>query len=334
MNYNFFIGIDVSKKTLDFAVFKGKELHFKWVGENDEPGIKKFWGQLKLQQGFCVKEAMFCMEHTGIYNQYLLNFLYSKKAFVCLEAAVHIKLSSGLQRGKSDQIDAVRIAQYACKNSSELRLWQPKREVIQRLKHLSGLRNRVINARKQLTVALNETIGFDKNAACECKKLCKASLKALDDDIKRIEVKMDQVIASDTELKKLFSIVTSVEGIGKVTATEMIITTNEFKDITDPAKFACYSGVAPFEHSSGSSLKGRPRVSHKANKTMKSLLHMAALVAINYNADMKAYYQRKVEEKKNKMLVINAVRNKLIWRIFACVRNNRPYQKNYQLSLV
>ena len=334
MNYNFFIGIDVSKKTLDFAVFKGKELLFKWVGENDEPGIKKFWVQLKLQQGFCINEAMFCMEHTGIYNQHLLSFLYSKKASVCVEAAVHIKLSSGLQRGKSDRIDAVRIAQYAYKNCMELRLWQPKRQVIQQLKHLSGLRNRVINARKQLTVALNETISFDKKAACECKKLCKASLKTLDEDIKRIELKMDQVIAADAELKKLFSIVTSVDGIGKVTATEMIITTNEFKDITDPAKFACYSGVAPFEYSSGSSIKGKPRVSHKANKNMKSLLHMAALVAINYNTDMKAYYQRKVEQKKNKMLVINAVRNKLIWRIFACVKNNRPYQKNYQLSLV
>ncbi|MBB3057188.1 transposase [Mucilaginibacter gotjawali] len=273
------------------------------------------------------------MEHTGIYNQHLLSFLYSKKAFVCLEAAVHIKLSSGLQRGKSDQIDAVRIAQYAYKNSMELRLWQPKRQVIQQLKHLSGLRNRVINARKQLTVALNETSGFDKNAARECKKLCKASLKAMDEDIKRIELKMDRVIASDLELKRLFSIVTSVEGIGKVTATEMIITTNEFKDITDPAKFACYSGVAPFEYSSGSSIKGKPRVSHKANKHMKSLLHMAALVAINYNADMKAYYQRKVDQKKNKMLVINAVRNKLIWRVFACVRNDCPYQKNYQIAL-
>lgn len=334
MNYNFFIGIDVSKKTLDFAVFKGKELLFKWNGENDEPGIKKFWAQLKSHQEFSINEALFCMEHTGIYNQHLLSFLHAKKAAVCLEAAIHIKLSSGLQRGKSDQVDAIRIAQYAFKNCTDVRLWQPKRQVIQQLKHLSGLRSRVINARKQLAVALNETDGFDRDAANECKKLCKASLKALDEDIKRVELKMEQVIASDAELKRLFLVVTSVQGIGKVTATEIIITTNEFKDITDPAKFACYSGVAPFEHSSGSSIKGKTRVSHQANKNMKSLLHMAALVSINYNNDLKAYYQRKVEEKKNKMLVINAVRNKLIWRIFACVKNNRLYQKNYQLALV
>lgn len=235
---------------IDFAVLKDNELLFKWTGENDQSGIKKFWAQLKLQHGFCLNEAIFCMEHTGIYNQHLLSFLYSKKAFVCLEAAVHIKPSSGLQRGKSDQIDAVRIAQYAYKNSTELRLWQPKRQVIQQLKHLSGLRNRVMNAKKQLMVALTELTSFDKAAASDCKKLCKASLRALEEDIKRIELKMDQVISSDDELKRIFSLVTSVEGIGKVTATEIIITTNEFKDITDPSKFACYAGVAPFEHSS------------------------------------------------------------------------------------
>src|ERR1700748_432990 len=213
MNYNFFIGIDVSKKTLDFAVLKDNELLFKWTGENDQPGIKKFWDKLKEQKSFSVNDAIFCMEHTGIYNQHLLSFLYAKKASICVEAAVHIKLSSGLQRGKNDQIDAIRIAQYAHKNGKELRLWQPKRQVIQQLKHLSGLRNRVMNAKKQLVVALNELTGFDKAAGNDCRKLCKASLKSLEEDVKRIELKMDQVISSDNELKRIFSIVTSVEGV-------------------------------------------------------------------------------------------------------------------------
>lgn len=333
MNYIFFIGIDVSKNTLDFAVSEGKELLFQSKSSNDLSGIKQFWDQLKATPGFSLTHAIFCMEHTGIYNQNLLSFLYSKKANICLEASVHIKLSSGLQRGKNDRIDALRIAQYAYKSKEELKLWQPKREVIQRLKHLSALRSRLINAKKQLSVAIKETMSFEKAAAGEMQKLCKLSIKALENDINQVEDKMDQVITSDEDLKRLFSIVTSVEGIGKVTATEMIITTNEFKDISEPSKFACYSGVAPFEHSSGTSLKGKARVSHKANKTMKSLLHMAALVAICYNADLKAYYQRKLEEKKNKMSIINAVRNKLIWRVFSCVRNNKLYQKNYQMTL-
>ena len=333
MNYAFFIGIDVSKNTLDFAVSEGKELLLQTTISNDLSGIREFWNQLKSIKGFCLERSIFCMEHTGIYNQNILSFLYSKKANISLEASVHIKLSGGLQRGKNDKIDAVRMAQYAYKNKEELKLWQPKRQVVQQLKHLSALRSRLINARKQLAVAIKETVSFEKATAGEMKKLCKLSLKALETDISQVEDRMDKVIASDIELKRLFSIVTSVEGIGKVTATEMIITTNEFKDISEPSKFACYSGVAPFEHSSGTSLRGRPRVSHKANKTMKTLLHMAALVAICYNENLKAYYQRKVEEGKNKMSVINAVRNKLIWRVFACVRNNKLYQKNNQLVL-
>ncbi|SEP01487.1 Transposase IS116/IS110/IS902 family protein, partial [Mucilaginibacter gossypiicola] len=110
-------------------------------------------------------------------------------------------------------------------------------------------------------------------------------------------------------------------------------TTNEFKDINDPKKFACYSGVAPFTDESGRVVK-KARVSHMANKKVKTLLHLAAIVAIQHNSDLKRFYERKVEQqKKNKMSVINAVRNKLILRIFACVNQNRPYEKNYQTSI-
>lgn len=334
MNYTFFIGIDVSKSTLDFSVIYGKEVLLHSKTTNDLAGLKEFWSVLKSKPGFELSKAIFCMEHTGIYNQHLLTFLNAKKANVCLEASIHIKLSSGLQRGKNDKIDAQRIAQYAFRNQQELKLWKPKRQVVQQLKHLASLRSRLLNAKKQLSVALRETQIFDRQAASEMKKACASSLKALEKDVKLVENKMSEVIDSDGMLKNLFRIVTSVQGVGKVTATEMIITTNEFKDITEPSKFACYAGVAPFEYSSGTSLRGRPRVSHKANKTMKSLLHMAALVAICYNNDLKAYYQRKVEGNKNKMSVINAVRNKLIWRVFACVKNDRIYEKNHQLAIV
>lgn len=331
MNYTHYIGIDVSKNTLDFAVLEDKEVLFQLQTSNDATGIKDFMKQLKsVSPKFKLNEAVFCMEHTGIYNQHLLYFLFSKKANVCMEASVHIKMSSGLQRGKSDKIDALRIAQYAYKNRDELKLWQPKRQALQQLKHYAALRNRLINAKKQLTVAFKETEAFDKPAATQMKTLCKSSVEALERDITKTEAAIDQLIKADEQLKRLFEIVTSVQGIGKVTATEMIITTNEFKDINDPKKFACYAGVAPFEHSSGTSIRGKARVSHRANKTVKSLLHMSALVAICYNDDLKKYYERKLQENQNKMSIINAVRNKLVHRVFARVRDNKLYQKKYE----
>jgi len=163
--------------------------------------------------------------------------------------------------------------------------------------------------------------------------VCKHSLKAIDEDIVRADKAIEQLIKADAELDRLFTLVTSVSGIGKVTAVQVIIATNEFKSINNPKQFACYSGIAPFTDDSGKITK-KARVSHMANKKVKTLLHLSAIVAIQYNQDLKLFYQRKVlEEKKNKMSVINAVRNKLILRIFACVNQNRVYEKNYQRLL-
>src|SRR5690606_25316949 len=139
MNYNYFVGVDISKATLDFAVHNGKELIISMQTSNDLCGIRDFMKQMKARlPKLKLDDTLFCMEHTGIYNEHLLNFLFNKRANVCLEVATHIKMSSGLQRGKNDKVDAIRIAQYAYRNRDELKLWQPKREVVQQLKTLSG----------------------------------------------------------------------------------------------------------------------------------------------------------------------------------------------------
>lgn len=94
-------------------------------------------------------------------------------------------------------------------------------------------------------------------------------------------------------------------------------------------KFACYSGIAPFEYRSGISIRGRTRVNPMANKKMKRYLHKASLTGIKLDEELKKYYERKVAEGKNKMSVLNAVRNKLLARVFAVVNRGFVYQKNY-----
>jgi transposase len=330
MEFTYFIGTDVSKNELDFAVMQGKKLLYHKEIVNNPANILAFVKQLMKLPGFSLSNAIFCMEHTGIYNNHLLSCLYKKKANICLEAASQIKNSSGNIRGKNDKIDAIRIAEYACKNGDSLRLWHPKRGVIEQLAHFSAARSRLIEAQKSLKTALKETGAFiDKKLAKQNDKLCSKTLAAIEDDLKKVEKAIDTVIDTDQELKRLFSLVTSVVGIGKITATMIIISTNEFKDIKDPKKFACHAGVAPFTKESGL-FKGKPRVSHMANKKLKTLLHLAAMVSIQNNEELRAYYQRKViAENKNKMSTLNAVRNKLILRVFACVNQNRAYEKNY-----
>lgn len=334
MEFDFFIGIDVSKNELDFAVQQGGRFLFHKEIANEPLAITAFVKALGKLPGFSLSRAVFCMEHTGIYNNPSLSVLYKKKAHLCLEAATQIKHSLGNIRGKNDKIDAQRLAGYAYDKRDKLRLWQPKRETVQQLAHLAATRSRLITVKKQLKTPLKEHDAFStQKITRQSLQICRHSLKAIDEDLDRADQAIRQVIQADTELSRLFSLVTSVSGIGKVTAVQVIVATNEFKDINDPKKFACYSGVAPFTDDSGKVIK-RARVSHMANKKVKTLLHLSAIVAIQYNQDLKLFYERKVvQEKKNKMSVINAVRNKLILRIFACVNQNRPYQKNYQKSL-
>lgn len=330
MEFEFYIGIDVSKDELDFSVRQGKQLLFHTEIVNNPEAINAFIKELCKQPGFKLNKAIFCMEHTGIYCNHLLVCLHKKKANVCLEAATHIKKSLGNIRGKNDKVDSMRIAEYAYKNREELRLWAPKRDVVQQLSHLATTRTRLLKAQVLLKTPLNEFGDFvQKSVVKQNLTVCEKTLNAIKTDLEKIEKLMAGIIAADPELKRLFALAASVCGVGNVVATQMIIATNEFKDITDPKQMACLAGVAPFTEESGK-YKGKGRVSHMANKKLKTLFHMAALVAIQYDLELQLYYQRMVNErKKNKMSVINAVRNKLILRVFACVNQNRKFEKNY-----
>lgn len=136
---------------------------------------------------------------------------------------------------------------------------------------------------------------------------------------------MIDIVKQDEELEKMYTILLSVEEIGKVTALMFLVTTNGFAHFSEAKKFACYAGVVPFECTSGKSIRGKNKVSHFANKEMKSALHLCALTLINSKGELGDYYRRKVAEGKNKMSVLNAMRNKIILRVFACIKNNKIY---------
>jgi len=331
MNYKWFIGIDVSKSTLDCCImFMDQKLFHKEI-ENTPKGVKDYLKLLKKEiPQFLIEDAIFCMEHTGIYNIHLLSVLHLKKANIWLESAIHIIKSIGLQRGKNDVVDAYRIAKFSYKNRDEVKLWEPKRGVINNLKALSSVRNRLINCKKQLSNVFKNKTHISKEELKIIKQCTLKSINYIEKDIVKTDEKIAEIIKNDERLNHLFNLITSVDGVGKVTAIEILVTTNEFKSITEAKKFACYSGVAPFEHSSGTSIRGRTKVSKMANKKTKKVLHMAALSSIAMKGELRDYYDRKVEEGKNKMLVLNAIRNKIVLRVFACVNNNRMYVKDYK----
>ena len=239
-----------------------------------------------------------------------------------------------MQRGKNDKVDAARIAEYADRFRDKVVLWKPARRELLRLKNLVALRGRLIKTKKILATPAGELAEAAAEGKGYIKSLTSPVVEQIKTQIKSVEQQIETLIRQDDHLHRLQEIITSVEGVGKVTAWQMMITTNEFKDFTDSRKFACYSGVVPFDHSSGTSIYARPRVSHMANKRMKELLHLSALSATVMKGELNDYYRRKVAEGKNKMLVLNNIRNKIVQRVFACVKENRTYEKSTPMPLL
>ena len=335
MTFHCFLGIDVSKLTLDFALLdqEGKLL-VQSQTENSSKSIQQLLEQLTKTYQLTPQQLLICLEHTGIYNHHLLETFAQSTYSVWLESGKQIRYSMGVQGSKTDAVDALNIARYAYKNQQECRLWKPESELLIQLKALTALRNRLISAQNQLSLPLKEAKAFTSKALSKTlEKASAASLKALEKDLLQVNKQIDTLIKTDQELNRVFNLLTSIAGIGAITATQFILTTQAFTDGKNAKQFASYAGVAPFPYQSGSSVRGRTKVSPMADKQMKTLLHLAAMGAIRTKGELQDYYQRKVKEGKNKMSVLNAVRNKLVLRVFAVVGKNQKYDKNYTYSL-
>ena len=334
MELKHYVGIDVSKATLDFAVCAEGKIILQLQCENNKKGIVKAEKQLRQVDEFAMTTSLFCMEYTGIYSNHLLEYLLSCKSCIWLETALQIKQSQGIKRGKTDSIDATRIAEYAFIHKHKMRLWDPPRKEVKKLRTLITMRDRLVNSLKELKTPVKENAGYvDKDLAQMEASLMKTTIASIEKAIEKIEKEIQELIKKDPSLKQLFDLMTSIPGIGAIVAVNMIVATDEFKKFDDPNKFACYAGVVPFEYRSGTSIRGKSKVSHMANKKIKTLLHMAALSAITVKGEIRDYYLRKVAEGKNKMSVVNAIRNKLIHRIFAVIKRLTPYQKNFNFEL-
>jgi transposase len=332
MSYS--VGIDVSKDTLDFAVVLDGNLILEERIDNQKNEVKRFLLNLKKSLAVDIQQLVFCMEHTGIYNYKALEVLHRFNAKVCLEPALQIKQSQGMTRGKDDRVDARRIALYAHRMRGELIFWKPQRAALQKLQALLTMRDRLIKVQNQLRVPLQESVDFLESSVVKSLKISSQAIITLAArKLKELDVQIKEIVKADQKVKKQHDFATSVPGIGMITSLQMIIRTGEFQRITNPKKFSCYAGSAPFKHQSGSSIRGKTRVSRLANMKVKTVLTLGATSAVTHDPELRQYYQRKIAHGKNHWSVINAVRNKLITRVFACVLQERKYQKNYTNAL-
>ena len=327
MYFSQFVGVDISKDTLDAAIYPAKDkkldfLHF----DNTQKGLGEMMTWLK-RRGVKLAEMVICAEHTGVYTNPLIAFADKKGLALSLNSPLDIKHSMGIARGKNDTVDAGRIAEYAHNRRDKLRLYEKPSEAIMKLQDLLTERRQYMRQRTAL-INLNSAMG--KYETPEARTRNESAIHHCEKLVKKVEEQMMAVLCTEPDVKRNFDLVSSVKGIGLINAINTVVYTNNFKAFETPRRYACYIGVAPFDHTSGTSVKGKTQVSKICRTQQKAELSMAARSAVIHDPGLKRYYQRKMKEKGGGKevhgVVLNAVKFKLILRMFAVVKSGQPYK--------
>lgn len=324
-----FIGVDVSKLTLDVSVH-GSKNHLR-ISNNSE-GFKKLLSWFRSLK-ITLEECWFVLEYTGGYEYRLVQFCVAKQITFTRIPGLQIKKSLGMQRGKNDKIDSKRIAEYGYEKRERLQQSKACNPGITRLKQLLTQRSGFVNDKKAHEHRMKELLAMMEFKANDpiikhYKKAVEFALKM----IEKTEAEIKKVIISDAAMSRNFALITSIPGIGNVNGWMTIAYTENFESFADGRTYGAYIGVVPYEHSSGTSIRGKSRVSQMANKPLKADLSMAAKASVQHDPEMREYYERRVALGKRHMAIMNEVKFKLVLRMFAVVNKGEFYVKNQKLA--
>lgn len=326
MNYSHFVGLDVGKNTFDASLMSADEKELSHNSFDNTPeGIQSLLVWIADHQ-LSLSNILFCAENMGNYVTELSVSSVSMGFSLALVCPLTIKKSIGLQRGKNDRIDAKRIANYAVLHYRKLKLYKLPDKDLVKLRGWIIVRDNLVK-QKVSSIKLLETFSQMSRLAdvAESISFLEEQLNSIKEKILKVEEAMEKLITANSSLYTNYILLRSIKGIGVINAVVLLCVTDNFQRFDNPRKFACYCGVAPFEHTSGISIRGKTQTSPLANKEVKVYLTRAAITAIAWDPQMKAYYKRKVAEGKHKASVINAVRAKIIARAFAVIRRQTPF---------
>lgn len=315
MEYTSYLGIDVSKKTLDMVDEKDNHK----IVTNDLVGFNEL-------VKFIPEGALCVMEATGIYHLELATYLHSKKVNVAVVNPLRIKRFSQMKmnRSKTDKVDAKMICQYA--QEQDIKLFEPLDPNLAESKDVYRTMEQFINTRASF-----------KNKLAELK-----ATKAVDYLIQSIE---DQITMMSAAIKKLenkikvlvteshatlLSNLKSIAGIGERTATLLIISSDGFQHFDSAKQLASYYGLAPMERKSGTSLNAKSSISKMGNPLVRKKMYMCSLQASKRNTSCANLYQRLLAKGKPKKLALIAVANKLLRIAYAIAKSGLPYDSEYK----
>jgi len=320
----YIIGIDVSKNKLDCALIDNSNYDkFKFkVVDNSEGGFVALLDWLSKHIESTVSEYHFVMEATGVYHEKCADYLFNMGAKVSVVNPAHIKYygqSLGVH-SKNDKKDSVVIARYGV--TQKPISWLPEPIEIRVLKALAS---RLDAIEKDIR---RENNRCEKSNINPCSDNVLHSIKkmlvALNDEKKSLERLIDNHINQYAYLKNNYALLQSIPGIGPVVSRYMVIIIGS-RTFKSASQCAAYLGLVPVQNESGSSLRGRSRLSKAGSPIIRAKLYMAAISALQHNPDIKIQNQRLLKNGKSKMSALCAAMRKLVHICFGVIKHQRPY---------
>lgn len=329
------IGIDFAKEKFDVTVKNVTNGTSAYGQYPNTPGGGRSMVAMvrKFAKGIDSSEWLFCGEDTGYYSQTIARYLTEKGYFLWLQNPYAIKHSEGdIRRGKDDKADSAAIADYAHRYEDKARKYELPSEALEELHLLLTRRDAYVRAKRVIQSGANEIPKRDKQG--ETVTLIKAStrhlLKEIDDEIDRLEKRMEEIVAKEEAMQKNYEILRSFTGIGIVNSMCFITYTDNFKKFDlNARKIATYWGVAPFGKDSGKTVHVGPHVSNFCNHWLKAILSNAANSAIVWNPIIKPYYERLEKAGKCEGICRNNVKNKIIQTITAMIRKGEKFDPEF-----
>lgn len=343
-DYNYFIGVDTSKKWIDFALlpkatYKTNSKLATIRVDNNEEGFKKLFKWLKKAGIKEWSQVLMVIEQTGVYTLKLCRFLelnYSTMYYTLVPAAYIGKAgATKINRTKTDADDAIKAANYAYRFADAIPIQRVPVNDILKLRALWAQQRNLKKSMHKLLVSTKELKEFTQEEIFQCvAEQNKPLIKMLREARQRTIKQMLKVIKSNEQMKQNYELMQSIKGIGVLTATYLIICTHNFTRFDNARQLAAYAGIAPFPKQSGTSVNGNTKVSHMADKELKTLLSCGSRSAIRHSVEFSKHYHSRLREHEKKKAdgkpakdgrVINIIRNKLLHRVFAVVKRGTPY---------
>ncbi|MCL5247745.1 IS110 family transposase [Cellulophaga sp. 20_2_10] len=313
--YNETFGIDISKDVFDCYGSVQGHLQFK----NTEAGFNKFLKTL-------TKNSLVVMEATGYYHYRLAQFLYKKSIVVSVVNPLSIKrfIQMKLAKVKTDKSDAKAICNYALIN--EVPIYSALTDIQSECLQLFRLLDAYLKQRTATKNKIHGEVVLGMPSKFVYRSLVR-NKKQLDKEVKAIELKLLSLVKEDQQ--KQLTLLMSIPGIGQKTALFLIVVTDGFSKFENASQLCSYVGITPTIRESGSSVRGRARISKVGNRKLRNLLFLCSFNACKHNKACKAIYDRIVAKGKSKKLALIAVANKLLKQSFAIAKSGRPYDETY-----